>query len=152
MSGPRIAYTDFVPAAYRGLAAASEALSHGVLGQRFVELVWLRVSQINGCAYCVDRHARALLAEGEDFQRINSLVTWREVDFYTPRERAAFAWAEAVNALNHTAIDARFESLAEHFDGREVAELTAAVALMNAWNRIAIAGHNPVARAPLQAS
>ncbi|MFD2270291.1 carboxymuconolactone decarboxylase family protein [Undibacterium arcticum] len=74
------------------------------------------MSQVNGCAYCIDLHARDLLANGEDWQRVNSLVGWRETSFYSARERAALAWAEAVTAIADThAPDALFEALKEHF-------------------------------------
>ncbi|UXY13922.1 carboxymuconolactone decarboxylase family protein [Chitiniphilus purpureus] len=149
MSHDRIDFATHVPEAYRSLVAAGEALKRGVLGQPLLELVWLRVSQINGCAYCVDLHARALLKSGEVLQRINSLVTWREVTFYTPREQAALDWAEAVNQLAHDRLEPAYAGLNAHFNAHEVAELTCAVAVMNGLNRLAIPSRKSVPRAPL---
>jgi AhpD family alkylhydroperoxidase len=111
-----------------------------------IDLVFLRVSQINGCAYCVDLHAHDLLKQGEDFQRINSLTTWHETSFYSARERAALAWAEAVTRLNDGVPDHLFVALREHFTDREIADLGFAVAAMNAWNRMAISFRQPLKR------
>jgi len=139
------------PEAYQALAAVSAQLKSSTLGKALIALVDLRVSQINGCAFCVDMHARELLAaETPDLQRLNSLVTWREAPFYTPRERAALAWAESLTLLAQThAPQEDFEPLHEHFSEREIAELTLAIGVINAWNRFAAGLRSPVARKPL---
>jgi AhpD family alkylhydroperoxidase len=113
----------------------------------------LRVSQINGCAYCVDMHAREFLsADGGDLQRLNSLSTWHEVPFYTDRERAALQWAESLTRMGEThAPREDFDALQPHFSEREIAELTMAIAVINAWNRIAGGLRTAVARKPLPA-
>ena len=117
-----------------------------------MRLVFLRVSQINGCAFCVDKHARDLVKDGEDFQRINSLATWRETGFYTARERAALAWAEAATRLEHGEVaDSVFLPLKEHFTEQEISDLGFATAVMNAWNRMGIGFRQPVARAAFPA-
>ena len=148
MSSLRLPYYTLSPAAYRALAAAETAVEASPLGKQLVRLVFLRVSQINGCAFCVDKHARDLVKDGEDFQRINSLATWRETGFYTARERAALAWAEAATRLEHGEVaDSVFLPLTEHFTEQEISDLGFATAVMNAWNRMGIGFRQPVARA-----
>lgn len=141
------------PEAYNGLAAVSAQLKSSTLGKALIALVDIRVSQINGCAFCLDMHARELLAaETPDLQRLNSLATWREAPFYTPRERAALAWAESLTLLPQThAPQEDFAPLHEHFSEREIAELTLAIGVINAWNRFAAGLRQPVARRPLVA-
>lgn len=129
----------------QALRGVNTVLEKSSLGSQLIDLVFLRVSQINGCAYCVDKHARDLLASGETFQRINNLLTWREVDFYTPRERAALALAESVTMLaTHRSQDEAQKSLDLHFNEQETVDLVYAIALMNAWNRIGISFRMPV--------
>ena len=148
MSSLRLPYFSLSPDVSRALAASSAAVEASPLGKGLVYLVFLRVSQINGCAYCVDKHARDLATAGEDFQRLNSLVTWRETSFYTERERAALAWAEAATHLDGGEVpDAVFLPLKALFSDQEISDLGFATALMNAWNRMAIGFHQPVARA-----
>ena len=152
MSSLRLPYYTLSPAAYRALAAAETAVEASPLGKQLVRLVFLRVSQINGCAFCVDKHARDLVKDGEDFQRINSLATWRETGFYTARERAALAWAEAATRLEHGEVaDSVFLPLKEHFTEQEISDLGFAPAVMNAWNRMGIGFRQPVARAAFPA-
>jgi len=105
-----------------------------------IDLVFARVSQINGCAYCLDMHVRDLRQQGEDWQRINSLATWREVSFFNERERAALAWAETLTRLadRHEDRDAEFEVLKAHFSELEIVELSIAIAQINAWNRMGV--------------
>jgi len=148
MSRLRLPYHSLSPAVSQAMGAAGPILDDSPLGKQLVHLIYLRVSQINGCAFCVDKHARDLVKNGEDFQRINSLVTWRETDFYDARERAALAWAEAATRLDGGEVpDAVFSGLKEVFSDREIADIGFATALMNAWNRMAIGFHQPVARA-----
>ncbi len=143
----RLAYPTLVPDAYQAFVDASSALRQASVGLKLIDLVYLRVSQINGCAFCVDLHWHDLLEQGEDAQRLNSLVTWHEVDFFDARERAALAWAESlVDLVDRRADDATFAAVREHFSEHEVAELSYAVALMSAWNRMAIGMRQPVKR------
>ncbi len=143
----RLPYPSLVPAAYQAFVDASAALRKAGIGTRLLDLVYLRVSQLNGCAYCVDLHWRDLLSQGEDAQRMNSLSTWREVDFFDPRERAALAWAESLGDIGCTHVpDAEFDAVRALFSEQEVAELSFAVALMSAWNRMAISMRQPVQR------
>lgn len=149
----RLHYQALAPEAFRALVGVNNALGTSSLGKKLLDLVYLRISQVNGCAYCVDMHARDLLAQGEDLQRLNSLVTWREVSFFTAHERAALHWAESLTLIRETqAPDADYAALAEHFNDREVAELTIAAAQMNTWNRIGVGLRLPVQAARLRAA
>jgi AhpD family alkylhydroperoxidase len=104
-----------------------------------MDLLFLRVSQINGCSYCVDEHARDLRGAGESNERLDGLAGWRESPFFTDAEKAALEWAEALTHVAEThAPDAAYEALARHYEDRQVANITYAIALMNAWNRVAI--------------
>jgi AhpD family alkylhydroperoxidase len=112
------------------------------LGRELVELIDFRVSQINGCAYCLDMHSKELRAMGETEQRLYGMSAWRETPYYTDRERAAFAWAEAVTALNIT--DDVYRQVAAQFSEEEIVDLTIAVTSINTWNRLNIAFPNAV--------
>jgi len=143
---PRVAFYSLVPAAMQGMLDVNAAVKEA-LDPKLVDLVFQRVSQINGCAYCVDLHWRDLLAAGEDPQRINSLLTWREVAFFDARECAALNWAERVTVLRDEQPDDNdYAMVREQFSEKEIAALTFAIAIMNAWNRISISLRNPVAR------
>jgi AhpD family alkylhydroperoxidase len=109
-----------------------------------LHLVRLRASQLNGCAYCIDMHWKDLRALGEGEQRLYGLDAWRESPYYSPRERAALAWAEAVTLIAGAHVpDAVYESARPHFTDRELCDLTMAVAAVNAWNRLSIASRLP---------
>ena len=147
MTAPRLSWTEILPRTYQAMIAVKTSHAQSSLGPSLILLVDLRVSQINGCAYCVDLHTRELRQRGERWQRLNSLVTWFETAFYSPRERAALAWAEGLTRLDHdhAGLHDTFESLREHFDDREIVELTWTVAEINTWNRMCIAMRAPVA-------
>jgi AhpD family alkylhydroperoxidase len=102
------------------------------------ELVKIRASQINGCAYCIDMHTKDARAAGETEQRIFALNAWRETPFFSDKERAALAWTGAVTLVNHGVPDAEFEEVRRHFDDQQLVNLTWAVAAINSWNRMAI--------------
>lgn len=111
----------------------------GELGGGLLALVYTRVSQINGCAYCIDMHTKEARKAGETEQRLYALNAWRETPFYTPRERAALAWAEATTLISGNGIDdALYEATREHFSKRGLADLTLAVCTINVWNRLSI--------------
>lgn len=114
--------------------------NHSGLDERLLELVRLRSSQINGCAYCVDMHSKNLRADGETNERIDGVAVWRETPFYSDRERAALDWAEAVTlvAVDHVP-DEVFERVRKHFSEDELANLTLGVAMINTWNRFSVA-------------
>lgn len=151
MSSPRLPWTQISPKPYQALAGVGAAIAKSTLGAKLIELVVTRVSQINGCAFCLDMHARELRRLGESWQRINSVSTWREVGFYDKRERAALNWAEALTRISqpHGDHDAAFDELKAQFDDQEIVELSWAVANINAWNRMAIGMKAPPSEQPL---
>lgn len=111
------------------------------LEQSLIHLIKLRTSQINGCAYCLDMHWKDLRAIGESEQRLYALDAWREPPFYSDRERAALAWTEAVTRVADTHVpDDVYELARKQFSEKELADLTVAIATINAWNRLSIAG------------
>ena len=113
------------------------------LEESLLHLVKLRASQINGCAYCLDMHWKDLRAIGEKEQRLYSLDAWRECPYYTERERAALAWTEAVTLITNGHVpDALHEEVRSSFSEKELADLTCAVATINAWNRLAISARS----------
>ncbi len=141
---------DYV--AVNGPAIANMAKAAGgmdAIDAKLRAVVELRVSQINGCGYCVDTHTVQARDAGETQQRLDCLTAWRECAFFEPREKAAFAWAEAVTRIaDQGAPKPLFESLSAHFSEKEIVDLTLIIAQMNAWNRIAISfGHGPDQRA-----
>lgn len=143
----RLMHGNLMPDAYKAIGDLNEAVKGSGLDPKLIDLVYQRVSQLNGCAYCVDLHWRELIAQGEDLQRLNSLMTWREVSLFDERERAALNWAESVTNIQQThAPDEDFESLKAHFSDAEIAALTYAVALMNMMNRIGVSMRMPVAK------
>lgn len=128
------------PGTYKALLGLESYLHQCGLEEPLLHLIKLRSSQINGCAYCLDMHWKDLRAIGENEQRLYSLDAWRECPYYTERERAALAWTEAVTlvAKDHVP-DAVYEEVRQNFNEKELADLTFAVAAINAWNRMAIA-------------
>jgi AhpD family alkylhydroperoxidase len=115
-------------------------LQASALERPLLLLVQLRASQVNGCAYCIDMHWKDLRAAGETEQRLYALDAWGESPFYSDRERAALAWTEAVTLVAATRVpDDVYEAVRPHFSERELADLTLAVAAINAWNRLSIA-------------
>jgi AhpD family alkylhydroperoxidase len=146
MNEPRVPWTQLAPKAYQAMAAASATLAASSLGPMLIELVQTRVSQINGCAFCLDMHARDLRRHGESWQRLNSLSTWRETGLYSQRERAALNWAETMTRLADHSVDrdADFEALKGQFSDKEIVELTWTIATINTWNRMAIGMRAPV--------
>jgi len=138
-------FRKITPKAYKLMIDLHTALGESSLGRSLIDLIYLRVSQINGCAYCVDMHGRDLLGQDQSFKRINSLITWRESPFYTEAERAALAWAESVTRLSgERGSDAEYAALQAHFTDVEIVELTFVVSLMNMMNRVAISLRQPV--------
>jgi AhpD family alkylhydroperoxidase len=152
MNEPRLPWTSISPKAYKAMAAVNAATADSSLGPELMDLVQTRVSQLNGCAFCVDMHARDLRKRGETWQRINSLSTWRETGLYSKRERAALNWAETMTRLveHHGSRDAEFDELKSQFSNQEIVELTWTIAQINAWNRISIGMRNPVAEKPIE--
>ena len=127
------------PEAIKPLLALVDYVRGSGLEQSLIELVQMRASQLNGCAYCLDMHSKDARAAGEAEQRIYVLSAWREAPFYTPRERAALAWTEAVTLLPNGVSEELYESTREHFDEKELVDLTMAIITIGGWNRLAVA-------------
>ena len=126
--------------AIRSLYSLGAYLAKSPLDQSLLDLVYFRVSQINGCAFCLDMHSKDLRAKGETEQRLYMLDAWRETPFYTDRERAAFAWAESVTKLADNSVsDEVYNQAREQFSEEELIDLTLAVTTINTYNRINIA-------------
>ena len=136
----RIDYYKLSPGGYKAMLGLEQYLSHSGLEKKLLHMIKLRVSQINGCAYCLDMHWKDLQAEGESEQRMYSLDAWRETPYYSDRERAALAWAEAVTNIREGHVpDEVYETTRQHFSEQELSDLTLAVVAINGWNRLSIA-------------
>lgn len=136
---PRIDYEHASPVAMKAMYALQAAVNHSGLEPSLIELVKLRASQINGCAYCVDMHSKDMKAHGEIDERLNLLCVWREAPSFTPRERAALLWTETLTLIAERGVsDDVFDDVHKEFDENELANLTLAVVAINGWNRFAI--------------
>jgi AhpD family alkylhydroperoxidase len=135
----RIDYYNASPDAMKAMIAFEVAVGKLGLESSLVELIKLRASQINGCAYCVDLHTSDMRKAGETERRLSGVVVWRETPFFTARERAALAWTEALTRIADThAPDADYAELAEQFNPAEMVAVTLAINAINGWNRVAI--------------
>jgi AhpD family alkylhydroperoxidase len=122
--------------------AATKELDRVDFDHRLRELVRLRASQLNGCAYCIDMHSKDARAVGESEQRLYALPAWRDTPFYTDRERAALAFTEAVTLMADDHVpDAAYAAVAEHFEPAEIAALVSLIVVINAWNAIGVSTH-----------
>jgi AhpD family alkylhydroperoxidase len=136
----RLNYLDAFPEGIAALRNVEKTIRASGLDSSLRELVKIRASQLNGCAYCIDMHTKDARAQGETEQRIYALSAWRETSFFTPRERAALAWTEAVTNIQQGQVpDAVYQEARREFDQATLAQLTLAIAQINTWNRIAIA-------------
>ena len=136
---PRLDYAKAAPGAREAVYAVEQYVRECGLERRLLELVKLRASQINGCAYCVDMHTKDARAHGETEQRLHAVVVWREAPFFTERERAALAWTEAVTLVSRGQVrNSVFEIARKQFSDKELVDLTMAVIAINGWNRLAI--------------
>lgn len=130
--------------AFKAMFGLGAYLAKSPVEQHLLNLIYFRVSQINGCAYCLDMHSKDLRAEGETEQRLYMMDAWRESPVYTDRERATLAWAEAVTKItNGNVPDQVYEEVLRHFSEEEVVDLTIAVNTINCYNRINIAFRTP---------
>src|SRR3954447_18711405 len=135
----RISYFQVAPDAVKQISAIRPYIESTNIEARLRALVELRCSQINGCAYCVDMHSREAREAGEAQQRLDCLTVWRETSFFDERERAALAWAEAVTLVSETHVpDNVYEEAHRYFSDKDLVDLTLIVAVINAWNRMAI--------------
>ena len=139
----RIDYLKSARGVYEAMLGLEKYLLQCGLEEGLQNLIKLRVSQINGCAYCIDMHWKDLRAAGESEQRLYGLDAWEESPYYTDRERAALAWAEAVTKISEThAPDEVYEQTRHHFNEKELSDLTLAIAAINSWNRLAISARS----------
>ena len=139
MSTLRQPYYELSPEAYAGFIQAKKALEQSGLGGELIELIYLRVSQLNGCAFCLEMHSAALRKRGVDQAILDALAGWRVSHRFSERERAALAWAEDLTDIARSrAGDDVYLPLQAYFSPREISDLTFAVSLMNAFNRLAI--------------
>jgi AhpD family alkylhydroperoxidase len=128
------------PGVYHTMLGLEKYLHQCGLEESLLHLIKLRSSQINGCAYCLDMHWKDLRAIGEGEQRLYSLDAWEESPYYSDRERAALAWTEAVTRVADTHVpDSVYQEARKQFSDKELADLTLAIATINAWNRLSIA-------------
>jgi AhpD family alkylhydroperoxidase len=128
------------PGVYKAMLALQTYVDGSGLDRRLHELVKIRASQINGCAYCLAMHTRDARKAGESDERMHLLAAWREAPIYSARERAALAWTEAVTLISEGHVpDEVYDELRRHFSEKEIVDLTAAVVAINGWNRAAIA-------------
>jgi AhpD family alkylhydroperoxidase len=135
----RLQYWTVAPGAVEALRGVSRYLRQSGLDQRLMELVFTRVSQINGCTFCLDMHLRELRRLGETDDRLDHVAAWRESPLFDAREKAAFAWAEALTHLAATqAPDDVYEKVRAIFSDKELADLTVAIAQINSWNRLMV--------------
>lgn len=141
----RASYQKAAPEVFQGMLALTMVVQKSGLAPGLVDLVNQRVSQINGCAYCLDMHSKDLRARGETEQRIYMLSAWREVpDLYNARERAALAWAEAVTRLTDQDVsDEVYDQARKEFSDKELAQLTLSIVAINGWNRLNVAFRTP---------
>jgi len=145
----RIPLLKHAPANLKALLNLSMAAKQSSLGERLVELINLRISQINGCGFCVDMHWRDLLRQGMDPRHLNAVAVWREAPFFSERERAALRWVEIVNDQPRSdASDAEFARVREYFSETEVVELGYAVAAIKGWNMLNLSLRNPIPEVP----
>ena len=136
----RFDYRAFAPEPVQAMLALEKYIAGCGLDHKFVHLLKLRASQVNGCAFCIDMHSIDARAAGETEQRLYALDAWRETPFFTDRERAGLAWIEAVTLVSQTHVpDAVYDEARAHFSDKEISDLTFIAATINAWNRISVA-------------
>lgn len=142
MNHTPIDYNVHAPEAFQHLLKLSGQLHKGPLGAQMVELVSLRVSQLNGCVFCLDMHATALRKAGMAQRKLDTLAAWWESPLFDARERAALGWAEALNNIANARVpDGAYEAVLAQFNEREISELAFTVAMINAWNMLNVGLH-----------
>lgn len=145
----RINYMKAAPESIKGFLAVHGYLGQSALGKALIDLVFLRVSQINHCAYCIDMHSQDLIKQGVAVEKLMLVSAWREAGaVFTDREQAALAWAESVANVADTGVpDEDYAAASAEFDDRELSDLSVAIALMSAFNRLGVAFRNTPAAA-----
>ncbi|GJL92276.1 carboxymuconolactone decarboxylase family protein [Hyphococcus sp.] len=141
----KLNYMTAAPDGFQAMMAISDYVQESGLEHSLLELVKIRASQINGCAFCLDMHIRDARAAGETEARIYLLPAWRETAVYSPREQAALAWTEALTQLSTDAAERVYDEVRAQFDDHEMAKLAIAIGVINIWNRLNVAfGVQPV--------
>ena len=136
---PRIDQRRVAPGAMHAMLGLEQYVRSSGLDPALVDLVRLRASYLNGCAYCVDMHTKDARVAGEPEQRLYAVPVWRETPFFTPRERAALTWTEAVTEVGRTGVpDEAYDEVRAHFSEAELVDLTMAIVAINGWNRLAV--------------
>ncbi|MCY1282237.1 alkylhydroperoxidase AhpD family core domain protein [compost metagenome] len=139
MSTQRLKYAEAAPHTFKAMLGLEKALGESALESSLRELVKIRASQINGCAYCIDMHTADALKGGESARRLFALDAWHETPFFSERERAALLWTETLTLLASRGVPENvYREVAAQFNERELAELTLAIATINAWNRFGV--------------
>lgn len=143
----RLDFAKVSPSTYKALLGVEHTVRESGLEHALLELVKLRASQINGCGFCVDMHAADARKAGETERRLAAVAVWRETPFFTPRERAALAWTEALTRLaQQPDLERDYAALKEQFGDKEMADLSLAISAINSWNRMAVGfGWQPAA-------
>lgn len=145
MTSPRVDHAVHAASARQALAKLSQELHHASVDYTLMVVINQRVSQINGCTFCLDMHGTTLRKLGVDPRKLDTLAGWDESPFFDERERAALAWAESLTHVAATrAPDAAYQALLPHFNETQIAELTYMIAIINAWNRIAVGLRSPL--------
>lgn len=135
----RIDYYKVAPEAVKAMLELEKFVNQCGLEKSLIELVKLRASQINGCAYCIDLHVADAVKHGESQRRLHAVSVWRDTPFFTPREQAALAWTEVVTLISTThAPDEIYQQVTQNFNEKEVVNLTMAIITINSWNRLSI--------------
>jgi AhpD family alkylhydroperoxidase len=135
----RLDYAKTAPDGFKAKLGLEQYSRHSGVEPDQRELVKMRASQINGCAFCLDMHSKDARAAGETEQRLYALNAWRETPFFSERERAALTWTETVTRVSETHVpDETYESVRQHFSEKELVDLTLAIIAINGWNRLAI--------------
>ena len=139
MTQQRLDFVQASPDAIKAMYALEAAIAKLGVEHSLLELIRLRASQINGCAFCVDMHTSDARKAGETERRLYAVSVWRETPFFTPRERAALAWTESLTQLSQThAPDEDYEQASAQFTPKELVDLTVAICTINSWNRLAV--------------
>jgi AhpD family alkylhydroperoxidase len=141
---PRFNFAEASPDAYKAVLGLENYVQNSGLERRFIDLIKLRASQINGCAYCVDMHVKESRHDGLGEQWINLMSVWRESPVYDDKERALLGWVDAVTRLADTgAPDDAYQALAAQFSEKEITDITVAIGAINVWNRLAVGARTP---------
>lgn len=147
---PRLHYHEAEPDIMKAVFRLNQAVQASGLDAKLLHLIKLRASQINGCSYCVEMHSREARADGETEQRLYLVSAWKESPLFTPAERAALAWTEALTLIaSEDASDALYGEVLEHFGPADLTRLSVAISMINTWNRLAISSRmiHPVSKA-----